>query len=31
VEYMARCGLMSDRAVGRLSEMGIAAPQQAAA
>jgi hypothetical protein len=28
---MARCGLMSDRAVAKLSSMGIAAPQQAAA
>ncbi len=28
---MARCGLMSDRAVERLSAMGIVAPQQAAA
>jgi hypothetical protein len=28
---MARCGLMSDRAVAKLGSMGIAAPQQAAA
>lgn len=28
---MARCGLMSDRAVTKLGSMGIAAPQQAAA
>lgn len=28
---MARCGLMSDRAVAKLDSMGIAAPQQAAA